>query len=326
MAAAPGKYPHLTAGSQRKPGQHVLPWHALAFQPRAQSQGTLGTGHAVTPAPQSPPACRAASPCPLQGQWTMTQAAPIPSPRALPKGLTRGFGGLWEKAGPGHHPQKRSGRPSLQEACLALRLGPHPQLMAQPRPHMPMTMVTSTHSSRWAPAHPLCTEVLLGAWLSRHPALLRPQVRAGVQGRGPMGLSGYPTHRLAGGVRPHHQHRGHRATESPSHGGDPSLAPEAGSTCLVGLSTSSPDVAGAATAPKATAPSIAQYSVGPERLTWLSPSPTSPTPRSGTARHHPPCPPLSLGHYPGPGLALCQPPTPSCPLHNLQTRLLPQWS
>lgn len=281
MAAAPGKYPHLTAGSQRKPGQHVLSWHPLAFQPRAQSQGTLGTGHKVrftaklpvTPAPQSPPACRAASPCPLQGQWTMTQAAPIPSPRALPKGLTRGFGGLWEKAGPGHHPQKRSGRPSLQEACLALRPGPHPQLMAQPRPHMPMTMVTSTHSSWRAPAHPLCTEVLLGAWLSRHPALLRPQVRAGVQGRGPMGLSGYTTHRLAGGVRPHHQHRGHRATEIPSHGGDPSLAPEAGSTCLVGLSTSSPDVAGAATAPKATAPSIAQYSVGPERLTWLSPCP-----------------------------------------------------
>ena len=217
------------------------------------------------------------TPCPLQGQWTMTQAAPIPSPRALPKGLTRGFGGLWEKARPGHHPQKGSGQPSLQEACLALRLGPHPQLMAQPRPQMPMTMVT--------PAHPLCTETLLGAWLSRHPALLRPQLRASVQGRGPTGLSGYTTHRLAGGVRPHHQHRGHRATESPSQGGDPSLAPEAGSTCLVGLSASSPDVAGSATTPEAIAPSIAQYPVGPERLTWLSPSPTSPTRRSGTARH-----------------------------------------
>lgn len=214
------------------PAQGPVPGDA-GHRARSQVHGKA-PGHSSSPVPTCLPGSIPWTPCPLQGQWTMTQAAPIPSPRALPKGLTRGFGGLWEKAGPGRHPQKRSGQPSLQEACLALRLGPHPQLMAQPHPHTPMTMVTSTRSSWWAPAHPLCTEVLLGAWLSRHPALLRPQVRAGVQGRGPTGLSGYTTHRLAGGVRPHHQHRGHRATESPSHGGDPSLAPEAGSTCLVG--------------------------------------------------------------------------------------------
>lgn len=214
-----GSCPLLTAAFQQKPEAACPRSAPLPSQPGPSPGGHWAQGTQVhsksswSPGPPVPTclSSRISWPlCPLQGQWTMTQAAPIMS-----QGIIQGPDQrLWGPLGKGQArpPPPQRGEPAFPPGNLP---GPLPtdgpatpaDTYGHDDPHTPHRGPSVRQRSCWLPGgadvQPSCDPRCSRA------AHVIPDPPSG----GSVGLAGQPAHRSAGGARLVTSAQGHRATE-----------------------------------------------------------------------------------------------------------------